>query len=398
MFDQAVSTRMKSPMAQMAESMYTTARNAGTETFHDCQKKNNVDFNAILRLTRIQFHARRILWLSVMSQQQWTKRHQLHRVGPGLRLSFLPVPLGRCGEKSDVCFTLAACWLVIAVRYTHRWWCIAAHRRHRWCKFPPSSRSISERDVTQACLQRPFLSGNGWIWLSYFLHAGVAGVWVHECKGLHIKPPDLRVGRGFPQVVYRDRASHVVLRVGTSAEEGQERALHNLAPASPACTRQRLTRRTTESIKSVGMQGRQSSPARARTASGLGTAERWPLPRTQLDAGARTAGAGLRERRMRRMHLEEQVHGQGSPVAALRRDKPVLLPLAILMSTLKDPSATTGGGVVTACKERKLAARIKSDASYSHWTWRLKSPISSARFITADQRLNTERKNKNTLT
>lgn len=66
------------------------------------------------------------------------------------------------------------------------------------------------------------------------------------------------------------------------------------------------------------------------------------------------------------MHLEEQMHGQGSPLAALRRHTLVLLPLAILMSTLKDPSATTGGGVVTAWKERKLAARIKSDVSYSH--------------------------------
>lgn len=124
----------------------------------------------------------------------------------------------------------------------------------------------------------------------------MAGVWVHECKGLHIKPPDLRVGRGFPLVIHRDRASHVVLGVGASAE-GEGRANTAIWPVSPACTLQRLTRRTTESTQSVGMQGRQSSPARARKASGLGMAEQWPPPHMQLDAEARTAGAALRERR-----------------------------------------------------------------------------------------------------
>lgn len=33
------------------------------------------------------------------------------------------------------------------------------------------------------------------------------------------------------------------------------------------------------------------------------------------------------------------------------------------MSTRKEPSATTAGGVVAAFEERRLAARIKSDAS-----------------------------------
>lgn len=62
------------------------------------------------------------------------------------------------------------------------------------------------------------VSGNTWMWLSYFLHARMACVWVHKCKGLHIKPPDLGVGRGLPMVVYGDRASHVVQRVGASAQ------------------------------------------------------------------------------------------------------------------------------------------------------------------------------------
>lgn len=53
MFDQAVSTRMKSPKAPVAESMYTTTRNAETETRHDCQKNAHLEFNATLRLTGI---------------------------------------------------------------------------------------------------------------------------------------------------------------------------------------------------------------------------------------------------------------------------------------------------------------------------------------------------------
>lgn len=60
------------------------------------------------------------------------------------------------------------------------------------------------------------------MWLSYFLYAGMAGVWVHKCKGLHIEPPDLGVGRGLSLVIHRDRASHVVQRVGTSAEGGEK--------------------------------------------------------------------------------------------------------------------------------------------------------------------------------
>lgn len=59
------------------------------------------------------------------------------------------------------------------------------------------------------------------MWLSYFLHARMACVWVHKCKGLYIKPPDLGVGCGLPMVVYRDRASHVVQRVRTSAQSGK---------------------------------------------------------------------------------------------------------------------------------------------------------------------------------
>lgn len=115
----------------------------------------------------------------------------------------------------------------------------------------------------------------------------------------------------------------------------------------------------------------------------------------QLYAEARTAGAGLRERRMWKMHLGQEMQ-LGFTSAALRWDKLVLLPWAILMSTLKDPSATTGGRVVTAYKERKLAARIKSGTSYSHWTWRLKSPISSAWFITAHKKVNTGKRETKT--
>lgn len=61
------------------------------------------------------------------------------------------------------------------------------------------------------------------MWLSYFLHARMACVWVHKCKGLHVKPPDLGVGRGLPMVIHRDGASHVVQRVGASAEGGKSK-------------------------------------------------------------------------------------------------------------------------------------------------------------------------------
>lgn len=47
---------------------------------------------------------------------------------------------------------------------------------------------------------------------------------VHKGKGLDIKSPDLGVGAGLPQVVYRDRASHVIQRVGTSVH-GEETKL-----------------------------------------------------------------------------------------------------------------------------------------------------------------------------
>lgn len=60
-----------------------------------------------------------------------------------------------------------------------------------------------------------------------------------------------------------------------------------------------------------------------------------------------------------------------------RGSKPlsIALPLAILICTPMVPSATTGGGLVTAFKDRNSAARFKSEASYSHWTWRLKMPF-----------------------
>lgn len=41
---------------------------------------------------------------------------------------------------------------------------------------------------------------------------------VQEGKGLDIKPPDLGVGGGLALVVHRERASHVVQRVGTSVQ------------------------------------------------------------------------------------------------------------------------------------------------------------------------------------
>lgn len=53
----------------------------------------------------------------------------------------------------------------------------------------------------------------------------------------------------------------------------------------------------------------------------------------------------------------------------------IVLPLAILICTPMVPSATTGGGLVTAYRDRNSAARFKSEASYSHWTWRLKMPF-----------------------
>lgn len=49
----------------------------------------------------------------------------------------------------------------------------------------------------------------------------------------------------------------------------------------------------------------------------------------------------------------------------------IYLPLAILISTLMAPCATTGGGLVTAYRDCKSAARFKSEALYSHWTWSL---------------------------
>lgn len=47
------------------------------------------------------------------------------------------------------------------------------------------------------------------------------------------------------------------------------------------------------------------------------------------------------------------------------------LPLAILICTLMAPCATTGGGLVTAYRDFKSAARFKSEALYLHWTWSL---------------------------
>ena len=41
------------------------------------------------------------------------------------------------------------------------------------------------------------------------------------------------------------------------------------------------------------------------------------------------------------------------------------------------PSPTTVGGLVTGNKERNPAARFRSEASYSHCTWRLKVPEKS---------------------
>lgn len=40
------------------------------------------------------------------------------------------------------------------------------------------------------------------------------------------------------------------------------------------------------------------------------------------------------------------------------------------------PCATTGGGLVTAYRDRKSAIRSISDAPYWHWTWRLNTPFS----------------------
>lgn len=48
----------------------------------------------------------------------------------------------------------------------------------------------------------------------------MACVRVHEGKGLDIKPPDLRVGGGPSLVVHRDRASHVIQRVGAPTRRG----------------------------------------------------------------------------------------------------------------------------------------------------------------------------------
>lgn len=48
---------------------------------------------------------------------------------------------------------------------------------------------------------------------------------VQEGKGLDIKPPDLGVGGGLALVVHRERASHVVQRVGTSVQGVKKKPL-----------------------------------------------------------------------------------------------------------------------------------------------------------------------------
>lgn len=47
---------------------------------------------------------------------------------------------------------MSLCYIIIISQYTHRWGCIAVHRQRHWCKFPPNSRNISERDIKHSCL------------------------------------------------------------------------------------------------------------------------------------------------------------------------------------------------------------------------------------------------------
>lgn len=64
----------------------------------------------------------------------------------------------------------------------------------------------------------------------------------------------------------------------------------------------------------------------------------------------------------------------------------ILVPVAILICTPMDPSAMTGGGLVTAYKDRSSAARFRSEESYSHWTWRLKTPKHSSPPVLSSRR------------
>lgn len=50
----------------------------------------------------------------------------------------------------------------------------------------------------------------------YFLHTWMASITVQEGKALDIEPPNLRMGGDLPLGVHRDRASHIIQRVGTS--------------------------------------------------------------------------------------------------------------------------------------------------------------------------------------
>lgn len=135
-----------------------------------------------------------------------------------------------------------------------------------------------------------------------------------------------------------------------------------------------LTRHREVSTRSVWTQGRQSSPALAERASGPEKAGRWKSPHMQLYAGARSGGAGPQERRMWKMHLGGRNTITKAPTKGpITMQSSTEVPLAILMRTPMVPIATTGGGLVTAYRERKSAARFKSDASYSHWTCRLKT-------------------------
>lgn len=59
------------------------------------------------------------------------------------------------------------------------------------------------------------------------------------------------------------------------------------------------------------------------------------------------------------------------------RKKKFILPVAILICTFIVPWATTDGGLVTVYSDRKDFASLRSDSSYSHWTWRLKHKMNT---------------------
>lgn len=104
-------------------------------------------------------------------------------------------------------------------KHTHKRWHTAVHSQHPLCRFPPNSRRTSEWEATQlvkgsvCVIESVDIAICDW---PYFLHTWMASITVQEGKALDIKPPNLRMGGDLPLGVHRDRASHIIQRVGTS--------------------------------------------------------------------------------------------------------------------------------------------------------------------------------------